>query len=65
MFDDLKAAILAVLEDASPDFVSGTEWRDPYYDKEISLVKTKLLQVLQAEYNIYFVEPTDKQIDIL
>lgn len=64
MFNDLKQAILAVLKDASPDFVSESVQDIGHYTGE-SLVKTKLLQVLQAEYNIHFVEPTDKQIDLL
>ena len=43
MFTDLKAAILAVLE--NPD--------------------TENLYILQQEYNIYFVEPEEKQCNLI
>lgn len=51
MFDDLKAAILAILEDSCPCVPDGIDSR----------VKTELLYTLQAEFNIHFIEPEADQ----
>ena len=51
--DDLKKAIINVLR----DYDSET--------KSMGNITLKSLQNLQAEYNIYFVEPEEKQVDIL
>ncbi len=50
MFDDLKTAILAVLNDA-----------DQFVDSGNSMVGTGLLYMLQQEYNIHFIEPKADQ----
>lgn len=50
---DLRKAILAVLESSDR------------YDKNRILVDRDLLLVLQAEYNIYFVEPEDTQVGVV
>lgn len=51
---DLRDAIRDVLEDADDTGCIGMYTVDAY-----------LLQTLQAEYNIHFVEPNDKQLDVL
>ena len=56
--DDLKAAILAVLKDAQPDDLSDQSDPD-------CVVHTRLLNNLQAEYNIYFVEPNQPQVELV
>lgn len=54
-FDGLKEAIINVLTAAS-------EW--PIYGfAENDMLR--LLKILQTEYNIHFVEPEDKQVDIV
>lgn len=52
--DDLRIAILKVLQDAA---------KVP--TKKICMVDKTLLCNLQAEYNIYFVEPEDKQLEVV
>jgi hypothetical protein len=54
MFHDLKAAILAVLDDA-----------DQFVDSGNSMVGTELLYTLQQEYNIHFIEPEDEQCNLI
>lgn len=54
MFDDLKKAIRDVLEGAD-----NTGCEDCY------VVDETRLRILQAEYNIHFVEPDDEQLDTL
>lgn len=59
--DDLIQAILDVLDNA-------VDVRSQYHTDDCDdrmAVDTKLLKNLQAEYNIYFVEPEDKQVDLI
>jgi len=57
MFKDLRDAIKNVLLNAS---------KIPHSDlTETHEVETDYLQVLQAEYNIYFVEPDDEQLEVI
>ena len=51
--DDLKNAILNVLLDAQSD--NGALYSISAYP----------LQILQAEYNIFFVEPEDEQLEVI
>lgn len=53
-FDDLKEAIIEVLLNA-----------DQIQVENMCLVPIEVLQTLQSEYNIYFVEPDQPQVDIL
>lgn len=59
MFNDLKKAILDLLKSAKKH---NHEWEEAL---TTCIVDKKLLYILQQEYNIFFVEPTDKQIDII
>jgi hypothetical protein len=54
--DDLRKAILDVLNGCY-------KITDPYYGEYA--VPKKRLEVLQAEYNIYFVEPNEEQIECI
>ena len=56
VMDDLKYAILAVVSSAMP-----VDFRDR---KEMA-VPIQHLKALQAEYNIFFVEPEDKQLEVI
>lgn len=51
---DLRDAIREVLENADD---TGCE--------NCYVVDESVLRILQAEYNIHFVEPNDKQLDVL
>lgn len=59
MFNDLKKAIVDVLKSSQEH---NHEWGEALVT---CIVDKKLLYILQSEYNIFFVEPTDKQIDII
>tara|TARA_R100000306_G_scaffold14691_1_gene18304 strand:- start:1155 stop:1334 length:180 start_codon:yes stop_codon:yes gene_type:complete len=52
--EDFRQIVKEVLENSQPT-LAGTH----HY------VNSTLLKILQAEYNIHFVEPEDEQIDIL
>lgn len=54
MFKDLKKAITDVLNSADDTGCEGCY-----------VVDAHLLYILQSEYNIFFVEPEDKQIDTI
>ena len=56
IFTDLKKSIRDVLENAK---YSGVDILD------IHTVKTEKLKNLQAEYNICFIEPDDKQLEVI
>jgi hypothetical protein len=56
IMNDLRTAILAVLQNA----MLSSDGKIPYME-----VKESLLKTLQAEYNIYFVEPDEKQVEII
>jgi len=55
--NDLKKAILDVLDDATQITGNGTLHLQGYYSVDKTLLKT-----LQEEYNIHFVEPEDEQV---
>lgn len=55
MFNDLKQAILVVLNSVDNEWELGQR----------IMVDKQALYILQSEYNIFFVEPTDKQIDVI
>ena len=57
---DLRYAILAVLSSSIP--IKGTGVRG--WDNTHSVV-TDTLKVLQAEYNIHFIEPEDTQLKVI
>ena len=59
--DDLKAAILAVLQDTT---ILGLE-NGTMHLYGLCGVPTKLLLNLQAEYNIHFVEANETQVNVL
>lgn len=59
MFNDLKQAIHDVLAYSCTP-ASGNDSEREY--RKVDLDK---LRILQAEYNIHFVEPEDEQLDIL
>tara|TARA_Y100000310_G_C20354782_1_gene656097 strand:- start:285 stop:464 length:180 start_codon:yes stop_codon:yes gene_type:complete len=54
MFESLKEAIRTVLRSAKHEKVT------PF-----AKVPKIQLKILQSEYNIYFVEPEDEQLDLL
>jgi hypothetical protein len=54
-FQDLKEAILEVLENSERSPVSDNCRRIPL----------KKLEQLQIAYNLYFVEPEDEQLDVI
>lgn len=54
--NDLKQAILDVLTDASLSLDGEIQYME---------IKKDLLKILQAEYNIYFVEPEDEQLEVI
>lgn len=56
--DDLKEAIFMVLGNAI--LLTDTNYRLDGF-----LVPEEELRILQAEYNIHFVEPEDDQLDVL
>ena len=60
---DLKTAIEKVLDSVSPGpnlyFANGGDHTDTYF------VSLETCQQLQSEYNIHFVEPNEKQLEIL
>ena len=60
VMNDLKQAILDVLEDAKPE-------DECYEDRTMDRcsINTNKLRVLQAEYNIYFIEPDEPQVSLL
>jgi hypothetical protein len=53
MFKDLRDAIREVLEDCC----------DVAMDREILTVTRDKMKQLQSEYNIYFIEPEDEQLE--
>lgn len=58
VMNDLRQAILDVLESAEP---SEECYEDRTMDRHS--VASDRLRVLQAEYNIYFVEPHEPQVN--
>jgi len=54
MFESLKDAIRTVLKNAKHEKVT------PF-----AKVHKIELKILQSEYNIYFIEPEDEQLDVL
>ena len=61
VMSDLQKAILDVLQDATR---ASSEY-DAADDDDNMVVSHERLKVLQAEYNIYFVEPEDKQVNLV
>lgn len=57
--NDLRKAILDVLQDATP---ACSEY-DAADDDDNMVVSLERLRILQAEYNIYFVEPDEPQVN--
>ncbi|MHC4264331.1 MAG: hypothetical protein ACYSUK_00140 [Planctomycetota bacterium] len=55
MFHDLKEAIEDVLATCDDAGCEG----------DLTVASKKCLRVLQAEYNIHFVEPDEEQLDIV
>lgn len=61
VMNDLRQAILDVLQDATP---AQSEY-DAADDDDNMVVSLERLKVLQAEYNIHFVEPDEQQVDLV
>jgi len=57
---DLRKAIATVLNDAIPIEGNGVAHLHGYHS-----VDSDILRTLQAEYNIYFVEPDDEQLNVI
>lgn len=56
--DDLREVILELL-------VSSTAIKNSEVYEKSYVVPKRLLRNLQAEYNIYFVEPDEKQLEVI